>query len=486
MYQLYTGDSIEILKKLDDKSINCCITSPPYFGLRNYFVDGQIGLEKTPEEYVNKLVNVFREVKRVLKDDGVIFLNLGDSYFSSGKREQSYDNCGITKPDCQGRDYLLKSLYDVCKDVDRFRNSDIPHYHAPKQVRELCLKTLGCMEELIDHFPSEDSFFQKQNELFLISILDRLHFQDHAGERLLSFLESTPDVSFQQPQDRYRLLGSLWAFLSRLHSLIDDVQECAHKLVYFQATTDGNQNKTAGAFLQAFHNGYKGMVYAYYSVFESYQHYTTASHLKPKDLIGIPWRVAFALQADGWYLRSDIIWAKTNPMPESVKDRPTKSHEYIFLLSKNKKYYYDYKSIQEVATEYNNKKNIMNKGDITKSSYSVFQKLCSKNLQEKGLPPNTIHKRRIYENDIIYPVRNKRDVWTISTKPFKEAHFATFPPDLILPCVLAGCPEGGIILDPFSGAGTTGLVALQNKRNYIGSDLNPEYTKIAEKRICNI
>lgn len=158
--------------------------------------------------------------------------------------------------------------------------------------------------------------------------------------------------------------------------------------------------------------------------------------LKQKDLIGIPWRVAFALQADGWYLRQDIIWSKPNPMPESVEDRCTKAHEYIFLLSKKPKYYYDFETIKE-------------------STVSSTEK------------------------------KNKRSVWTVTTKPFRGAHFATFPKELIEPCVLAGCPKGGTVFDPFTGSGTTAVVALNNGRNYIGTELNPDYVKLAESRIAD-
>jgi len=496
-------------------------------------IDQQIGLEQTPDEYVANLVAVFREVRRVLRDDGVVFLNLGDSYFSSGQRGQSYDSCGISKPDCQGRDYLLKSLCDVRKDADRFRNSDIPHYHAPKQVRELCLKTLEYMGELIDRFPNVDSFYQKQNEQFLTSTLDHLRSQDLAGERLLSFLESTPDVSFQQPQDRYLLLGSLWVFLSGLRSLIGDVQECVHKLGDFQAPTADSLNNIYAVFLSDFHNGYKYMVYACYSVFESYQHYTTPSQLKVKDLIGIPWRVAFALQADGWYLRQDIIWHKPNPMPESVKDRCTKSHEYIFLLSKSARYYYDNEAIKEPANYPN---------DDRKSRAHEEHKSMPDGLRN-GLRPGK------YTYDMT--MRNKRDVWTVTTKPYKGAHYATFNPELIKPCILAGAPETccakcgapyervvertgstynerkesgvtvdwrpesnsrkgrcgevqtstlgfeptctcdagtakGIVFDPFVGSGTTVATAIKLGRKGIGIDLNIKYlTENARQRIAD-
>lgn len=186
-------------------------------------------------------------------------------------------------------------------------------------------------------------------------------------------------------------------------------------------------------------------------------------NLKPKDLIGIPWMAAFALRADGWYLRQDIIWHKPNPMPESVTDRCTKAHEYIFLLSKSQKYYYDAEAVRE-ESEYpdDNRKSRVN-GNAKDFQRNVGNKLVS--------------------GDKTYPYRNKRSVWTVTTKPFSEAHFATFPEDLIEPCILAGCPENGIVLDPFFGAGTTGLVAVKNNRNYVGFEINPEYIKIAEKRI---
>lgn len=287
---------------LADQSVNCVVTSPPYYGLRDYGVDGQIGLEQTPDEYVQKLVDVFRECKRVLRDDGTLWLNLGDSYNGSGKAGNS------------------------------------PEY-----------------------------------------------------------------------QKRHTEFGKPSTHISRF-----------------------------------------GMP-------------TKINNLKPKDLIGIPWRVAFALQADGWYLRSDIIWAKPNPMPESVKDRPTRSHEYIFLLSKSQRYYYDYESIKEVCVN----------GDPTSPRGS------------RGTSPNAGRRKQDCTGNRTYtgfngryePVakRNKRDVWTVTPKPYRGAHYATFPPDLILPCILAGCHEGGIVLDPFVGSGTTVMVANQNNRNGIGLDLSWKY-----------
>jgi DNA modification methylase len=188
--------------------------------------------------------------------------------------------------------------------------------------------------------------------------------------------------------------------------------------------------------------------------------------LKQKDLIGIPWRVALALQADGWYLRQDIIWHKPNPMPESVEDRCTKAHEYIFLLSKKPKYYFDFEAIKEPVTN------------------STVQRLSQENLSNQvgstRVPGKTNGNMKAVGGT---ETRNKRSVWTVTTKPFRGAHFATFPKELIEPCVLAGCPKGGTVFDPFTGSGTTAVVALNNERNYIGTELNPDYIALAEGRI---
>jgi DNA modification methylase len=289
------GDCIQSLKSLPEGIVNTCITSPPYYGLRDYGEQGQVGLEETPEKYVQKLVEVFREVKRVLRDDGTLWLNLGDSYSGSGKGPVG--NLGKTH-----------------------NEREMTHTHVSGKVP----------------------------------------------------------------------------------------------------------------------NG-----------------------LKPKDLIGIPWMVAIALRNDGWYLRQDIIWHKPNPMPESVTDRCTKSHEYIFLLSKSKTYYYDAESIKEPV------KQDWGTRDRTNGKY---------HNAGTGLNPHTGLQKS-------YEKANKRSVWSVTTKPFHGAHFATFPPDLIEPCVIAGSPEGGIVLDPFFGSGTTGLVAMKNNRKYLGCELNSEYISIANERL---
>lgn len=297
-YLIWPVDCREAMRQfIAPQSVNTVVTSPPYFGLRDYGCDGQIGLEPTPDEFVAALVEVFREVRRVLRDDGTVWLNLGDSYAgaSSGYRPGSGRADGVV---------------------------------------------------------------------------------DERGQR--------------------------------------------------------NRNGVGAI-----------------------------AGLATKQLIGIPWRVAFALQADGWYLRQDIIWHKPNPMPESVTDRCTKAHEYVFLLSKSPKYYFDSAAIREDAV----KGAAGSKFNTGKTATHQAGRSSDAARVEDGK-------------------RNRRSVWTVTTKPFKGAHFATFPPDLIEPCVLAGCPEGGLVYDPFGGSGTTAIVALRNGRNAVLSELNREYVEMAHARIA--
>jgi len=292
------GDCLQTLKQFDEKA-RCCITSPPYYGLRNYGgEDYQIGQEESPEEYIQKLVEVFREVRNNLTEDGTLWLNIGDSYYN----------------------------------------------YRPGKGQGLVKQTVSKTKQ------------------------------------------DLPD-------------------------------KCARR-----------GNKLKG--------------------------------LKEKDLIGIPWMLAFALRADGWYLRQDIIWSKGNPMPESVRDRCTKSHEYIFLLSKNKKYYYDNESIKEPAKDWGTR-------DRSKGKY---------HNEGTGLQPHSGLTKS-------YSKKNKRSVWTITKKPYKGAHFATYPPELIEPCILAGSEKNDIILDPFMGSGTTAMVAKSLGRYYIGCELHEDYGKLIDKRV---
>ena len=353
---IHNGSAVRELPTIDSRSVHSCVTSPPYWGLRDYGLEpeiwggddgcghewgdtqpahhpgqvpdgkavttdakgqtagsgqfchrcnawrGNLGLEPTPELYVEHVVEIFREVKRVLRDDGTLWLNLGDSYSGNATGSQG--------------------------------------------------KGLSSLEG------------GKTTQI-------------EAGKR--------PDK--------------------------------------------------------------------------------IAPGLKPKDLIGIPWRVAFALQADGWYLRSDIIWSKPNPMPESVTDRPTKAHEYLFLLSKSQKYWYDADAVREPRTNYSQEDVIKRAGGNVK-------------YQNSNLKANHLKAQKFNPAG-----RNKRSVWTVATHPFPEAHFATFPPKLIEPCILAGCPKDGIVLDPFFGSGTTGMVAYRHRRRFVGIEVNSEYCDIAERRI---
>ena len=294
------GDCKQNLSTFLPKTARMCVTSPPYYGLRNYGdEEKQIGQENTPEEYINNLVEVFREVREVLTDDGTLWVNIGDSYYNYRPGKGS-----ITYP----------------KQTIANNNQDLPVY------------------------------------------------------------------------------------------------------------TNKRGNKLEG--------------------------------LKEKDLIGIPWMLAFALRADGWYLRQDIIWHKPNPMPESVKDRCTKSHEYIFLLSKNKKYYYDHEAIKEPAKDWGTR-------DRTKGKY---------HNKGTGLQPHSGLSKS-------YPTKNKRSVWSVTNKPYRGSHFAVFPPDLIEPCIKAGSEKGDCVLDPFMGSGTTAMVAKSLGRDYIGCELHEDYGNLIQQRI---
>ena len=328
--RILVGDVRDKLEELPDESVHCVVTSPPYYGLRDYGVAGQIGLEATPDEYVAQMVAVFGEVRRVLRPDGTLWLNLGDSYAQGGSGGYSGKStlAGFSNPQTKGRQMAAMSL--------------------PR---------------------------------------------------------------------------------------------------------------------------------------------SPVGGMKPKDLCGIPWRVAFALQEDGWWLRQDIIWAKPNPMPESVTDRCTKAHEYLFLLSKSERYSYDADAIAEpVASstlERLGQPNLANQkgSDRVPGKTNGPMRAVYGGRNKHARYGTRIHSGNEDTGAYVDRGANKRSVWTVATAPYREAHFATFPPALVEPCILAGCPKGGAVLDPFGGAGTTGLVADRLGRDAILIELNPKYAEMARRRI---
>lgn len=467
--KLYCGDCLEIMKTLLPKSVDCCVTSPPYFGLRDYGHEGQIGLEPTPDEFVQKLVEVFREVKRVLRDDGTLFLNLGDSYHAS--RVRSCDISGKAGRGLLKRDSSSENPHGEHTGYWWSRIADIDCRRAHEQAAELFQQTLASMGELRGRPPIADSVARQQIQQCVASNLGQVRFAIRAVEQLLSFQSSMLAECVPQLQAGLTQTDTLSACLSSLQTFSACVLRYARML-------GDCEEKTCDMFdisllsEELDHHirctcGYCSLVFSWLNTpYVQPQHTTITAPrqlLKPKDLIGIPWRVAFALQADGWYLRQDIIWHKPNPMPESVKDRCTKAHEYIFLLSKSQRYYFDNEAIKERATG----RDPGNKG----------HKYAQDGVYAAQRPQSRLADCGARET------RNRRSVWTVATRPFKGAHFATFPLGLIEPCILAGCPKDGVVLDPFNGAGTTGLVSVQNGRNYIGIELNAEYLEMARLRI---
>ena len=327
MLEIRQGDALEVLRTLPDGVARCCVTSPPYWGLRDYGHEGQMGLERTPEEYVEKLVEVFREVRRVLTDDGTLWCNLGDCYATGAGKVG----------DCPG-----------------------------------------------------------------------------GGEQ-----------------------GERW-----------------------KGTKASSRRDKAAVIPAGFCHGRSGNAVGPMTQ----PNRMPLPGLKPKDLVGMPWRVAFALQADGWWLRSDIIWSKPNPMPESVTDRPTKAHEYLFLLSKSQRYFYNAAAIREPDAGTDHPRNVLHKPEPSGGVMS---------------PHLGIRRAEGRNGD----GRNRRSVWTVATEPFPGAHFAVMPQALVEPCILAGSKSGDTVLDPFAGSGTVGVVALRHGRGFVGVELSPEYVRMAQKRI---
>ena len=343
--QIINGDAMAAVASLPTASIQCCVTSPPYWGLRDYGHENQIGLEDTPEAYVARLVEVFRQVRRALRPDGTLWLNLGDSYAGSWGNQVRKPGRGTQRP-----------------------------VNGP-QLQRFAKHALSC------------------------------------------------------PMD----------------------EDCTCTASYAQRTT------RTGSWVN--------------------DHPT----LKPKDLIGIPWRVAFALQADGWFLRSEIIWSKPNPMPESVTDRPTKAHEYIFLLTASERYLYNSDAAREPGQKTGTIRHLLG-GRGTRAGTREGLKPANILGQRPG-PGKALDSFEVTEDGSFSMPRNWRTVWTIPTAPYRGAHFATFPPDLARRCIIAGSRPGDTVLDPFAGSGTTAAVAIELGRAAVAIELNPAYVPLIEQRL---
>ena len=462
--EIVVGDCIQSLRAMPAQSVHTCVTSPPYFGLRDYGHDGQIGLEQTPDEFVAKLVEVFREVKRVLRDDGTLFLNLGDSYCSANTNALLClrEDCSmevardvalavfgvrIDGDEAQGQRALSEVLPGGGEGSALRRGPDVAGQGEQASIRE----EPGCGHPENNRQEPRNQGEGDRGARWQVRLL--------RGEA-----SSVPDGG---PHSRGRSRAQ--EGLNGQEPGLVDTNLSGHSEAGLPAGT------VSGAMLELQLRDRVVRLLSARPVAERDIPPRLRAHFrqvgpKPKDLIGIPWRVAFALQADGWYLRQDIIWHKPNPMPESVRDRCTKAHEYIFLLSKSEKYYFDSEAIKEPAVS---EKPAGNKRHKYADAYAAGE--SEEHRTKAGLLALT---------GVQWEKRNRRSVWSVATRPFKGAHFATFPPDLIEPCVLAGCPVGGVVLDPFGGAGTTGVVAAKHNRNAALIELNAEYVEIARARIA--
>jgi DNA modification methylase len=472
---LHLGDCLAVLATLPEQSVQTCITSPPYFGLRDYGHEGQIGLEQTPDEYVAKMVAVFREVRRVLADDGTVFLNLGDSYFSSSVRREA--PCGTSDKEPEGsigRGCLCGSLCGACRRAYQIGKSHSDGQRAPTPALSPYGSIREHTESPSDHLPTSGSSRLATRSEAAIPASARS--QSLESGQLPASVGSMPfESSSQHPE------GCRQSDMPSVCPLCEQTLERdAQKYARMPDCTCGIGSPSGASTRHMSDSSSSDSAYPY----------STTASLKPKDLIGIPWRVAFALQADGWYLRQDIIWHKPNPMPESVRDRCTKAHEYIFLLSKSAKYRYDYDAIAEPLAQSSIDRVSQNNYDHQAGSDRVPGKTNGpmKAVVRFGgskYGEDSREESRTKSGNAWEPtgVRNRRSVWTVATQPYSGAHFATFPPALIEPCVLAGCPAGGVVLDPFTGSGTTGQVALDMGRKFVGIELNSDYLELAVNRI---
>lgn len=465
---ILVGDCLESVRDLPDQSVNCCVTSPPYFGLRDYGHAGQIGLESTPDEFIAKLVAVFHEVKRVLRDDGTLWVNIGDSYAGGGGG--NYNTTGKTRANgCQVTNVRNRSDWLTNADLKAKDLIGIPWMLAfalrqpyyDWQIKTEAMRAWvagivdgeGCitiMETKSSHSESLSYPPIVQVRMCDLEPMDRLV---QAVGSSYGKPQHPPShlAANQRPSYQWKVVSAQAAnVIAEIYPFLT----CKRK----QAIVAWNHQ----AFRSARGNGprMRGDI-------EKEQFCKALiNSLNQREPVDIPsWMKEPTIAYEpGWYLRQDLIWSKPNPMPESVTDRCTKAHEYIFMLSKSARYYFDSVAIAEDS---------IHAGAVVKNDNGKNSEMGEYGATRTGFLGEVIVK----------DTRNKRSVWTVTTKPFSEAHFATFPPDLIEPAILAGCPVGGTVLDPFGGAGTTGLVCDRLQRNAILCELNPTYAEMARKRI---
>ena len=504
--ELWQGDCRAVLGAMPAQSVHCCVTSPPYFGLRDYGHADQIGLETTPDEYVAQLVEVFREVRRVLRDDGTLWLNLGDSYAANGcsglnvgwaERAAEYAGGGHRAEPSRNRStkrvpegLKIKDLIGIPWRVAFALQQ--PYYtgNVSDERDRVWLAAMVDAEGSICGTEYQTGDRTKTNiyisvtntSVPIIAKCERLFPQDvkHVYEK------SGPSIRICYRWDVERMETKA-LFLREIYPHLVAKRKQAIVGYTFIEMQRGLFSKKKGYLPEQQEQRSRLMA--------------ALSSLNAGKDVDLPdWVIEPPpLFEPGFYLRQDIIWAKPNPMPESVTDRCTKSHEYLFLLSKSPRYYFDNEAIKEpvaAATVVRLSQNVdaqagsdrvpgKTNGPMkaVRSKANSFKREGSK--REQAIPGQSVgtHRPDRAESEYDLDTRNKRSVWTVATRPFKDAHFATFPPALIEPCILAGCPEGGTVLDPFGGAGTTAVVAGEHGRSAILIELNGEYIDIACRRI---
>jgi DNA modification methylase len=532
MTKIIQGDCREVLKTLPDGSVDCCVTSPPYLGLRDYNVSGQIGLEQTPDEYVEQLVAVFREVRRVLADDGTLWLNLAPSYsnavpnmadcvnrvlkgcsifgFDAETVASSAKRVAVAAHDKRTPDGKLFGLLGVEWESVEQRNDYfrevVDCFAVPRNrrtgvdcVADLVLGGAAATDTVQDVvngagvvFADLDANLQAELAVLRATGARSGHGDDtpfavkETGEprtkcgvawhsawdsfALASGRKGIPDVDLVN--QAVALRNGALSFACMLRDF--EITQASEQKITFTSVGGGVRLVVSdvGHLMFSFVDG---CLIPYRALYDKAARLSNRNCAKQE--IDTPNMVKMALQEDGWICRQTIIWHKSNPMPESVKDRCTKAHEYIFLLSKSPKYYFDNEAIMEPAiygeqhaakaTSWGTNRKHPNKANVADYAFKGDNATC-------------------YKKDDGRFMKNKRSVWTVTTKPYKGSHFATFPPALIAPMILAGCPVGGKVLDPFGGSGTTGEVSESLGRNSILIELNPDYIELQKKRTAQM